>query len=321
MTRRRERLNAHGRPRPGIDRVSALALGWVVAASAAGGLAGRAGRVGWTTAAALAAFTTFAARPHILGVLVMSNASLKRTGVTATLSWLYCSLDRRSYVVIGGAQGNESRSRGTPVATQTSWPTSSPVTVAQLRHVGARPRADLGGRLRPFLSTGDTHSMASERALAPRAGPPASTAQRLLGESLASTSREVFRRREQSRLQRSTVPQADHPGLARCKRAIAPSPGSRSNARSSQGRTGPRLFNGLDSSPISAHSRSSASAGVRSECSTSMVQRRHTASRSTMHSVPSPLANRSDIGTSKKGSVPYLAPKCSSIRSITSRLV
>lgn len=53
----RERLNAHRRRRPGIDRDSALALGRVVAASAAGGLARCARRVGRTATAALAALT------------------------------------------------------------------------------------------------------------------------------------------------------------------------------------------------------------------------------------------------------------------------
>lgn len=46
VPRSRERRGAAGRRRPGIDRLAPLALGRVVAPSAAGGLAGRARRVG-----------------------------------------------------------------------------------------------------------------------------------------------------------------------------------------------------------------------------------------------------------------------------------
>ena len=60
VPRNRERIDADGRRRAGVDPVSALALGRVVAPTAAGGLAGCARRVRRTTAAALAAFAASA---------------------------------------------------------------------------------------------------------------------------------------------------------------------------------------------------------------------------------------------------------------------
>ena len=67
VPRSHERLDADRRRRPGIDRGSALALGWVVAPTAAGRLAGRARRVGRAAAAALAALTAPATHSRCVG--------------------------------------------------------------------------------------------------------------------------------------------------------------------------------------------------------------------------------------------------------------
>ena len=67
MLRSRERCDASEWRVPGITRVGSLALGRVVAASAAGGLAGRARRVGRATAAAIAAFTALVTHSRCLG--------------------------------------------------------------------------------------------------------------------------------------------------------------------------------------------------------------------------------------------------------------